>query len=162
MRGGALLGAAALPRIGPVPQFLLWQPVLSGKVQLQQFLRFKVAADAIGSSGSATNTRALFERLSQGESIEVAGYDLRPALALPMHDARLDPGQLADRVVWLEVSTWDPPVLTRASLLEIEALSQRGLRLEAEAVAGPSFWLTQEIEECQTLIAATVEMLDRT
>lgn len=162
MRGGALLAAAALPRIGRIPQFLLWQPAQSGKTHLQQFLRLKVAGAAIAGSGLSTSTRELLEGLRRGESVEVAGYCVAPSLALPMHDTALELGHLVERVIWLEVSAWDPPELAQAARLGVEALKNQGLSVEAEAVVGPAFWLTQEIEECQTLVDATLAKLDRT
>ena len=164
LRGGALLAAAALSRIGPVPRLLLWQPMQSGKTLLQQFLRLKVAAVAIGtassSQGGSQTTGDILERLNKGEAVEVAGYMLPPALALPLSEADLTIANLVERITWLEVSALDPPTLTPASQTRIRDLGMAQLNIDAKAVLGPSFWLTQEIEECDALIEETLRLVD--
>jgi exosortase A-associated hydrolase 2 len=159
LRSGALLAAAALPVIGSVPTLVLWQPITSGKVQLQQFLRLKVAAAAIAGGTGKTNTRALLDELGRGTPIEVAGYMLSPALALRLQGADLAPTSLAARLAWLEVTPWDPAVVSPASEAQIDAWRGAVSDVVADAVRGPAFWLTQEIEECPALIDATVRCL---
>ncbi len=84
-----------------VAGLLFWQPVLSGKQFLQQFLRLKVAAQILGSAEAArVDTRELRERLLRGDSVEVAGYELSPALAAGLEAADLAPiaGRMPCRV----------------------------------------------------------------
>ena len=45
-------------------------------------------------------------------------------------------------------------------LEEIEGLEKAGVQVRAEAVAGPAFWQTQEIELCPALIEASVKALE--
>jgi len=156
LRAGALLASAALPRLGTIPQLVLWQPVPSGGVQLQQFLRLKVAAVAIGGSAAKISTNSLLERLQGGEPVEIAGYLLPPQLALPLQKSTLVTPSNARRTLWFEVSASDPPALMPASQPIAEAWRASGTDLTTQAVRGPFFWFTQEIEECPALIEATL------
>ena len=51
LRSGCLLVNEAAQRMPTPVKLLLWQPVLSGKQFLQQFLRLKVAAEMLASDG---------------------------------------------------------------------------------------------------------------
>jgi hypothetical protein len=42
----------------------------------------------------------------------------------------------------------------------VERWSKAGVQVRAEAVAGPAFWQTQEIELCPGLIEASVKVLE--
>lgn len=159
MRAGALLAYAAAPLIGELPQTLLWQPVQSGKAHLHQFLRLKVAAVAIGGGEAKINTRALLDSLERGDTVEVSGYTLSPQVALSMQQASLEGPTASRKVIWLEVSASPSPILAPASQSSIDAWRASGVPVTARAVQGPSFWATQEIEECPALIEATLEEL---
>lgn len=157
LRAGALLATAALPLVGSKPSLLLWQPVLSGRHYLTQFLRLKLAAGLSDERRDSGGTEALREALRQGRPIEVAGYRLSPALA-----AGLDAAELAltaanvGRVVWIEVTGAEPPALLPASQSRISGLHAQEMQVSATAVRGPGFWQTLEIEDCSDLIDASV------
>lgn len=154
MRAGGLLATAALPRLGAVPLMMLWQPVLSGKSQLTQFLRLKVAAESIAGSDGRTTTRSLVEQLARGERVEVAGYELSPDLALPLNQAELATPLGVGRVVWIDVST--SPELSPAAAAIVLKWRDAGVDITTAAVVGVPFWQTQEIEDCPALIEATL------
>jgi len=153
-RGGALLAPAALgdhPRAG----LLLWQPALSGALHLQQFLRLHAGARIVGSAKADGGVSPL-QRLRNGERVEVGGYQLDPALATGLEQASFElPEDYDGRVVWLEVSADPVPALTLPSQRGIERLRERGLLVEAQALGGPAFWQTQEIEDNDALLDAT-------
>jgi exosortase A-associated hydrolase 2 len=157
LRAGCLVAAAALPAACRA-NLLLWQPVLSGKQHLNQFLRMKAAADMIG-GGESTGTKALRAQLAAGEAVEVAGYMLSPSLALPLEAADLDPipGSVGE-VVWCEVQP-AAAELGPASQSRIAAWRERGIRVRGATVTGLPFWQTQEIDQCDALVARTVELL---
>jgi exosortase A-associated hydrolase 2 len=172
LRAGCLVAVEAAQRLASVAGLLLWQPVVSGSQHLRQFLRLRVAADALATNpllpdeGSAPprrrdDTAAFVEQLRAGSTIEVAGYTLAPALASGLDAAKLEPVRAAMPVVWLEVGGSDPAtaVLSPASARAIEGWRSAGHAVDAQAVAGPAFWQTQEIEECPSLVAATVTAL---
>lgn len=150
-RAGTLLAPSALARRASL-NLLLWQPVVSGAQHLQQFLRLHAGARIVGSAadGSAPSPR---QTLRDGASVEVGGYRLHPELAAGMEQASFDlPASWPGRVVWLEVSGDDVPALSPQGVRTVDALRARGIRVAAEAVGGPPFWQTQEIEECDALL----------
>jgi len=161
LRAGALLAGAALPRLDAPAGLLLWQPVLSGKQHLTQFLRLRVAADAfaIADASPRTTTAALMQSLNAGAPVEVAGYHLPPAIALPLAAAELAAPPAVRDVVWLEVDPGAAPAISPASATRIAQWQDAGERVRARALGGAPFWTTQEIEDCPALIEATVEAL---
>ena len=131
---------------------------------LQQFLRLKMASQ-MQQGASKGVTESLLADLNQGRSVEVAGYRLSPALALGMAASSLQRppavGALG-RLVWLEVTSRVPPTLLPASSLLLAQWREAGYAVDSEAVAGPPFWQTVEIEESPALVEATVEYLLQT
>jgi exosortase A-associated hydrolase 2 len=156
LRSGCLLAAAAAARMDSATDLLFWQPTISGRQHLQQFLRLKIAGRFMGRDGAdRTGTTGLRAELDAGKTLDIAGYALAPALALGLDAADLAPPPSAARVAWLEVSTSDPPALSPAGRLRIAAWEAAGHRVVANAVAGLPFWQTQEIAESPALIDAT-------
>lgn len=147
LRLGALLAldAAALVQ---AQRLLLWQPVVKGEQFLTQFLRLRLAGDMLQAGAASGGTRELRERLRAGETLEVAGYALSPALAQSI-DA-LDAGQLAPAcpVDWIELGQSPSPASGRV-------LARWGEDVNTIAVPGPQFWSTQEIEVAPALLDAT-------
>jgi exosortase A-associated hydrolase 2 len=156
LRAGCLLAAQAAERIDSVGDLLFWQPVVSGSLHLQQFLRLRVAGQLMGRAGAdRTGTAELRAELARGATVEVAGYALSPAVAAGLDAAALAPVRARARVAWLEVSAASPPELTPASSARIEAWRAAGHHVVADALAGVAFWQTQEIAECAAMLAAT-------
>jgi exosortase A-associated hydrolase 2 len=63
-------------------RLILWQPVLSGKIHLNQFLRLRVASQMLGMDDAPSVSNAsLRMQLAGGSSVEVAGYELSAELA---------------------------------------------------------------------------------
>lgn len=157
-RVGALLAAAVLAE-RPDAGLLLWQPVLSGAQHLQQFLRLHAGARIVGSAGAAEGATPA-QRLRDGAVVEVGGYEIAPALARGLEQASFDlPSTFGGRVVWLELSGDEPAALAPASLRQLERLRQRGVVVDAEAMAGPPFWQTPEIEESEALLERSLAQL---
>jgi exosortase A-associated hydrolase 2 len=157
-RAGALLASAASVGRRDV-NLLLWQPALNGAQQLQQFLRLHAGARIVG---SATDSRGSSpqQRLRGGETVEIGGYALNPALASGLERATLDPGtEFRGRVLWLEVSGDAGLELSPASARVVQRLSERGAHVTARVVQGPAFWQTVEIEDCEALLDQTLEMM---
>jgi exosortase A-associated hydrolase 2 len=160
LRSGCLLLAEHV-QAGPAPaRVIFWQPVLSGDAYLGQFLRLKVAAQALATAaepGVRADTRALRDRLAAGETLEVAGYALTAALTDGLARARLelDPARI-ERLVWLEVGRTESGLMP-ASRKWLEGMPAE--RTVAEVVEGPACWQTQETTENHALIAATLSRL---
>ena len=158
-RVGALLAAQVADRLaeatGHAPNLLLWQPTGSGKTALQQFLRLKAAAQLLEGGGKGV-TESLKRDLAAGQPVEVAGYELHPALAAGLEAAALNPPRRPAKAVWLELAqpqaTAAPPELLPASRAALERWRAAGWTVDAAALPGPAFWQTTEIEDAPALI----------
>lgn len=168
LRTGGLLASVAAARIDRPSSLLLWQPVVSGKQYLQQFLRLKLASEMQGG-----DPKKLMEhmrgQLALGQSVEVAGYHLSSGLADGLEKAELSPAKQTTRIEWVELlAQVDEGVDTMASLsplasTRLEKWRAAGLPARGRAVCGPSFWQTAEIAECPALLEASIQaMMDDT
>lgn len=155
LRAGCLIAAEAAQRIDTPTGFIFWQPAISGKLVLQQFLRLRLATEMSGSSAKA-KMESMRAQLANGDTVEVAGYRVSAALAAGLERAALPQSIATGRVTWLEVSTRDDASLLPASDAMIEHWRQAGCKVQAAVTRGPSFWQTTEIEEAPTLIGATL------
>lgn len=155
LRAGCLLAAADWGR--PV-NHVFWQPMPSGKLALQQFLRLKLAAEMAGGAGKGLMEQMKAE-LAAGRAVEVAGYALGAGLASGLEAARLDPAGTPGRIEWLELSLREDATLAPASEQALQRWRDAGWAVRARLVQGPGFWATTEIETAPALIAATVEAL---
>lgn len=161
LRLGALLAAdVAAHNPNQIARLLFWQPVLSGDRYLTQFLRLRVAASMVKSSGRES-TKDLRAQLSQGEWLEIAGYRLAPALAESISSLTLQSliEGLDVPLNWLEVASEEDVSVPPASQQLVGALEQRGRPLVARAVVGEPFWAIQEITVAPNLLRATDDML---
>ncbi|WP_243397819.1 hydrolase 2, exosortase A system-associated [Herbaspirillum robiniae] len=157
LRLGALL-ALDVARMQPheVDALLLWNPVLDGKSFMTQFLRLRLAAGLTGAHGQgapAGGVKDLRAQLEAGQMLEIAGYDLNPALAHAidaLQASALTPPPIPCH--WLEVvrDADAPPAPAQSAVLEQWHARQAPARLHQ--VAGPAFWSTPEITSCQPLI----------
>lgn len=156
-RAGALLAPHALA-VRPDANLLLWQPALSGSQHLQQFLRLHAGARIVGNAGG--DATPPLQRLRAGTPVELGGYEVSPFLAKGMEASRLElPPNWRGRVVWLELSALHPPELSLPSAQCVATWRERGVQVDAEALEGPAFWQTQEIEDCEALIERTVQLV---
>lgn len=166
LRVGALLACAtATQRLQKQPNgslhLLLWQPVASGRQQLQQFMRLHAAAQWLG---GASTGEAPPLALAAGRPALVAGYSLSPALANGLESATLElPDTTTGRVVWLELvnSSSQPHPMPPSpwSQRQAERWQGAGWRVETQTVTAAPFW--QNVSEtsldaslCQTTLAA--------
>lgn len=157
VRAGALL-AAASARAGD--QLLMWQPVSSGKTHLNQFLRLRIAADALAVGKSGTTTAALVAELDAGTPVEVAGYMISPSLARGLGSATLSSvSGTSLRIDILEVGAEAGAECLPATEASIESLRRTGARVTGRRVAGPAFWSSLETVNCPALIDATCEVI---
>jgi exosortase A-associated hydrolase 2 len=157
LRAGCLLASEVARDMEHAPNLLFWQPVVSGRQFLQQFLRLKVASQLFGDSPPArVRTSDLYDRLVGGNVVEIAGYALSPGVALGLGAAEALPPVAPVRVAWLEVGPHAPTELSSAAQVRIQSWRAAGHRVAARAVPGVPFWQTQEIAECPELIVATL------
>lgn len=158
LRLGALLAldyaAQSERELGRV---LLWQPVLNGESYITQFLRMRLASEMISSGQEkSTGTQEMRKRMSAGENLEIAGYELSPALA-----AGIDSVNASDLILtgasvdWLELVAEAGRPLPPAAAKVAAKWTQHGVDLHCLTVPGPAFWTSQEITDCPPLLEAT-------
>lgn len=158
LRLGALLAAEVAAETPGLARLLLWQPVLSGERHLTQFLRLRVAA-GMGKGAGRETAKDLRASLTGGETLEIAGYALAPALAEAIAARRLaGPLGRLDRlpVDLLEVGAGDG--LAAGTQQMLAALHDRGRAPRALAVRGEPFWSIQEITVAPALLDATAAL----
>lgn len=155
IRAGALL-VEPLVSTRPDLNLLLWQPTLAGAQHLQQFLRVHAAGRIVG---SASDEPPPLSRLRRGETIELGGYELGPGVAGGLERSRFAlPEGFSGRIVWIDVQPEATGEVGPAIAGALAALRERRISVEHGVVAGPPFWQTVEIEECDALLR---ESLDR-
>lgn len=160
LRAGSLLAVQAAARLAAAGlrcHFLFWQPAPAGKLLLQQFLRLKAASELLSGQAREAMTE-LRSTLAAGRTVEIAGYTLAPALCQGFERAVLQPPPTlpAGQVIWLEVSPATQAGLAPAGAATLAAWRDAGWRVHAQAVNGPMFWQTTEIEDAPALIDATL------
>jgi exosortase A-associated hydrolase 2 len=167
LRAGALLAVHVVAQLNtqhpgtatPPAHLLLWQPAASGQLVLQQFLRLHAAAQWLG-NGDA-NQPSPAKALAQGQSVDIAGYTLTPALTQGMGLAALQPlpGAHPGQLAWLDVSTLEAPPSSPAIEKTLTAWRSAGWQVQAHTVAGPAFWQTVGTDDAPALIQGTLAAL---
>lgn len=161
LRLGALM-ALEIQKNSPesVDQLLLWQPLLSGKTHMTQFMRLKIAAGLTG-SGPSTTTRELREAAARGDIVEIAGYAVHPDLiaAIDALDMRQVTPPLGVPTAWFEVVPGEGGAINVASRKLGESWRESGVDLEQQVVVGEQFWATPEIGMAARLIKRSVDSL---
>ncbi len=164
LRSGALLCAQLAQSFEGTAHLLFWQPVQSGNVHLQQFLRLKAAGRLADGGGKELIATAKSD-LARGHTVEIAGYELAAALASGLAGAVLAPHMVpagtTRHLVWLETSPSEEPALSPSTEPALAEWRRAGWDVQASALRGPSFWQTTEIEEAPALVNATVAALRR-
>ena len=161
IRLGCILGSEALAGIGhSVQRTVMWQPAVSGRRLLEQFLRLRVAASMMGGDSKETVT-ALRARLKSGELLEVAGYEISGGLADQLDAAELQPVLRAHlgAVHWMEAVRSADTALPVPSTKAIEAARAAGVAVTPHAVTGEPFWSSTEIVCLDAMVERTAEVL---
>jgi uncharacterized protein len=163
LRAGCLLAVEAAAQMEEPVNLLFWQAPSSGKPLLQQFLRLKMVGDLLGGQAKGA-TETLRQQLAQGQSAEIAGYTLSPALAAGLDNAKLERiasscEQKIHRIEWIELSTREEATLSPASAKTIAQWQISGTSLRSRMINGPAFWQTSEIEEAPLLLSASVDAI---
>ena len=158
LRAGCLLAAQACRHDDLPANLLMWQPVLSGKQHLHQFLRLQMAGDIVRGEASRGTSR-LMHLLDQGESVEVAGYSLSAALAQGMALADLDALKPGTHIVCLELGDESAEAVSPALSAQAQRWQSCGCRVQAGVVAGSAFWQMQESPDCPDWVATSLQRL---
>jgi exosortase A-associated hydrolase 2 len=153
LRLGGILAAAVAPTLtSPCFATTLWQPVVSGRRHLMEFLRLRML-----DTTRSTTIERLHACLAAGKSVEIAGYQLGPAMAAALE--MLDLTKLAHpalgKVTWFDVQR-DPVLPRSADATRCTAIwAASGLTMAIRSIQGPAFWTGQGDAPAPDLIAAT-------
>lgn len=162
LRLGALLALDyARTSAHQLAPMLLWQPVASGATYLTQFLRLHTAGAMLADeTGAQSGTKASRAALQAGTILEIAGYDLAPALAMAI-DTLPAPDTMAPPVPvhWFEVLAAPGQVVGPTAARVALAWHGQGTALTLHTVQGAPFWFTTEISTAPALLEATVIVL---
>lgn len=125
---------------------MLWQPVIDGKTHLTQFFRVRIAASMDRADVQKETTASMRAALAAGNSVEVAGYEIHPALAAAIDSARIDQQvpPSGTRLLWLENSSPEKRELNPGSRKLLEQWLGPGVCVDAQAFTGPAFWQVHE------------------
>lgn len=162
VRYGSLFLQSCLPCTQQMRhRVVLWDPVLSGKTLLDQFLRTKMIAEM--QSGEQSSVSRLRERATEQGQIEVAGYLLTDRMLSSIDKAQLkdlEPDCLTD-VLWTNTGPLadSPPPANAQSL--ISSWQSADTSVTYKRIRGPQFWMSPEIQEVPELVAVTTEYLAR-
>ena len=156
LRAGCLLAAQVARQVGSPANLLLWQPVLSGKQHLNQFLRLQMAGD-IARGEPNRGTSRLMHLLEQGESVEVAGYSVSAALAQGLAQADLDKLPTGTRLISLELGSADTEPVSPALAAQLQRWQDAGCSALAQVVPGAAFWQMQECPDSPAWVAASLQ-----
>jgi exosortase A-associated hydrolase 2 len=160
LRLGAVLACDVAQREERVDQLLLWQPVTNGSQFLTQFLRLRLASEMLAGGAATSATRELLQALAQGQSLEIAGYELHPDLAAALERVKLeDLTPAVKRVDWMEVVADTSAELRPPARRVLETWRGRGVDVHAAQAAGEPFWSTIEIAECPQLLELTTQIM---
>lgn len=157
LRLGALLACELSQSRADIHKLVLWQPVLNGEQQIDQFLRLRTASLAIGNH-LTFDRKTLWDELRSGRSLEIAGYELSSAMALQMAKARMSDLNPGCQVRWLEIV--NPPIsgLSVASENVIRHWREQGLQVDACCVQGEPFWRNVDADINLDLQRKTLEL----
>ena len=158
IRMGALLVRSVLDATSTMlDKLVLWQPVINGDVMLNQFYRLKMAADLSSTGNERLTPKEIKSMLSNGDSVEIAGYLLNPDLVNPMSMQRLE--QLntisCPPVYWLELTSSSDGSLSIASQNVINVFRDNNREIHTVCIEGAKFWTTVEITDVPALHVAS-------
>ena len=160
-RLGCALAAESLREASrSVLNTVFWQPVVSGRQFMTQFLRLQVAASMMESDTQIT-VETLRAKLEAGSSIEVAGYKLTPELWRSVEEvdllSSLNRGLGELHIV--EVGRMRKDGLSIQGQRLMAVAQEQGIRVKGQRVPGDPIWAATEIVTNSLLEEATVAHL---
>jgi exosortase A-associated hydrolase 2 len=137
---------------------IFWQPLLSPKAQLRQYLRLRVASGM--SSNGRISVSDLEARLASEGRLEIGGYGISKALADEMTAAQPEETpELPSHLLWVEVGPGQESMLPSASMRTIAQWRSRGARITERRVDGDQFWAIQTLGFAPALLEETTGWL---
>jgi exosortase A-associated hydrolase 2 len=144
-----------------IQSLILWHPVTSGETFLTQFLRLRLANQMMEDGEEKTSsTRTLREAFAAGSAVEVAGYEIAPALALSLDELDVLPLAPANTPVhWIDIVADAARPMAPASARTVGIWEQQGVDLTLHRVSCPPFWSAQEVIISAELLSVTTSIV---
>ena len=161
LRSGALLLHLLPEEMRSGGRLVLWQPVVSGKTFVNQFLRLKLASGLLTGNEVQVDSTALRRELERAGRLEVAGYDVRYDLLRGMEGLELRSAAV-DRyssVAAFEIGGMDSSDVSPALTRVLAGWRGAGGNVSGCTVAGDPFWATAEIATVPALLDQTIGAL---
>jgi len=161
IRMGALLVLNAAKILdNEFAKFIFWQPIISGKSMMNQFLRLRLAASMMDARQKKETTGMLLEHLHSGQSIEVAGYELSSELFLAVNKLYLDElgQQHAVPMYLFDLVADEGRSFSPATQKVLNNWQTQGVNVEACKVVGKPFWSLQETIVVTLLLDSTARL----
>ena len=155
--GGLLAGSLFEAEPERYDRLLLWQPVVSGKQFMTQYLRLRVAWLMERGLPPETTDR-IRASMVEGHVVEVAGYPLSGALCSGIDAARLfeaDSSLQGKQIDWFENIATEGSTLSALARQTIPAIEARGGIVGSHPFTGPPLWQLHERDALPTLLNAT-------
>jgi exosortase A-associated hydrolase 2 len=156
LRLGALLAGELSQGRNDLKKLILWQPVLSGEQQIDQFLRLETAGLALNSHVTF-DRNILWNELRSGRSLEIAGYELSSTMVLEMAKSRLKDMKPGCPVAWIEIGNLLNNGPSTGSQSAIAHWQDTGVELESTQVQGSPFWRISDAVDSAALETATLK-----
>jgi exosortase A-associated hydrolase 2 len=141
-------------------EIILWHPVNSAALYVNQVLRQRVASLMVKNLPPET-TKEIRQRLAQGENVEVAGYTLSEMLVRDIEGIEFtNMSQLsAGTIFWLEHVSEAGKDIGLASRKVVDQLTQQSNRVEVQTFCDPPIWQLYDRDFAPQLLAATDGLL---
>lgn len=139
------------------PAVVAWQPVIDGKLYLTQFMRMRIAGNMDRTDIPKETSNTLRASLSEGKSIEIAGYEIHPEMATALDKMRLASLSPSNGVpvAWFEKGNGEELEISPASRQLLDAWKQAGTQVTVESFDGPAFWALHDRFTAPELIQKT-------
>ena len=146
IRLGVPLALTALQQDHKKRALIAWQPVVDGKTYFTQFMRMRIAANMDRTDIPKESTSAMRAQLTAGNSIEIAGYEIHPELAMAIDNLRLSelPPSVSTSMAWFEKGGSAENPIPPASEKILETWRLAGRTPEIVVFEGPAFWALHE------------------
>jgi exosortase A-associated hydrolase 2 len=159
IRLGALLALDYVQQVGElnVERSIFWKPVLSGGENLREFLLLRVLAGMMQKAMSRVTIDSLRGSLRNGESVEIAGYELHPALADDIDRLQLAPlGNCRSAPIhWIELTAPGEDAQLSLGQEVIDDWNDNDILTRRYELTGFPFWAKWDVRVVNDLLDAT-------
>lgn len=158
LRMGALLACELAHEHPEFQKLILWQPVLNGEQQVDQFLRLRTVPTSLNAEATF-DRKLLWDELRAGRALDIAGYELSSTLALEMARTRLNDLRPRAQVHWLEIGMVPSGRIAAGSENVVAHWLEQGTNVATSYVYGDPFWRTVDAEVNFDLVHRTLDAL---